>query len=141
MCTRTVTTAQINLPYDERRSLLKELDRDGSREIDYREFSRFLRTKGKGRRSESSRPSSPREYTIADSVAKQLRDKFDAAIDSGKIKSYEDVFRAMDRDDNGRVSYSEFEDGLRDLRVGVRVYVCACVLVCMCGVCCVLRDV
>ena len=49
-------------------------------------------------------------------MAKELRDKFDAAIDSGKIKSYGDVFRAMDRDGNGTVSKREVERGLRDLR-------------------------
>ena len=106
---------------------MKELDKDGSGDINYREFVRFL--KGPGTSSSSSGRDSSVEptgrggkteakaLTISDRVAKELREKFDAAIDSGKIKSYEDVFKAMDKDGNGTVSRREFEDGLRDLRV------------------------
>lgn len=58
-----------------------------------------------------------RSFKVAERVSTELRRKFDAAIDSGKIKSYEDVFKAMDSNGDGRVSRREFERGLRDLRV------------------------
>jgi Ca2+-binding EF-hand superfamily protein len=66
--------------------------------------------------STSSKAAS-KPLSVSDRVATELRTKFDAAIDSGKIRSYEDVFRAMDKDGDGTVSKAEFEDGLRDLRV------------------------
>ena len=112
---------------DDGRVLMRELDKDGSGEIDYREFVRWLRGSGKPplpvRDKAPERPRAelrsppPRKLTISERVAGELREKFDAAIDNGTIKSYEDVFKAMDKDGNGRVSKREFDDGLRSLRV------------------------
>ena len=138
---------QVRLGFDDTRSLMRELDRDGDGSIDYREFASFLKGgSGRGDAASSSsssasgagadRPSRGNKgvddepvggkgvgrgkastLTISDRVASELRDKFDAAIDAGKIKGYEEVFKAMDKDGNGRVSRREFEDGLRELRV------------------------
>ena len=118
---------------------MRELDKDSSGEIDYREFVRWLRgSKSSGGDRDSSIEPIGRgkaadtkpapKLTISDRVATELREKFDAAIDSGKIKGYEEVFKAMDKDGNGRVSRREFEDGLKDLRV--RASWCGCAVVC-----------
>ena len=113
---------------------MRELDRDGDGSIDYREFAAFLRRGGSAgagtsigaKKSLDDAPidkgasKSKPALSISDRVASELRDKFDAAIDSGKIKGYEEVFKAMDKDGNGRVSRREFEDGLKELRVHLR---------------------
>ena len=124
-----VVAGQVRLDADESRSLVRELDKDGNGELDYREFIRWLRTTKSapaprdssvepvGRGDADVRSTSGRVLTISDRVAAELREKFDAAIDNGKIKGYEDVFKAMDKDGNGRVSKREFDDGLRSLRV------------------------
>ena len=111
--------------------MLKTLDGDNDGTIDYREFSRYLR-RGTSKASDiesvkslqpvtsalrSSSSSSASAISLSDRVRSELCTKFDAAIDSGKISSYEDVFKAMDKDSDGRISRQEFEDGLRDLRV------------------------
>ena len=132
---------QIRLGFDDTRTLMKELDRDGDGRVNYREFVRFLRGGSDGskaaadidrpiRGGDSSKSgvgsaSTSASLKVSERVAGELRTKFDAAIDSGKIKSYEDVFRAMDKDGDGHVSRSEFEDGLRDLRVRL-CWQCVC---------------
>ena len=127
----------MRLSFDDSDDLMKELDRDGDGQIAYREFVKFLRdggSSGGGRSRDPSPPrsSSSRSYKVADRVASELRKKFDAAIDAGKIKSYNEVFQAMDTNDDGRVSKREFERGLRDLRVSVCVCGCVCLRVCVC---------
>ena len=127
---------QVRLGFDDTFKLMKELDKDGDDKIDYREFVSFLRDRGSkgGAGGDDSRPSSPRgssgasggggrrrrEYTIADKVADELRTKFDAAIADRKIRSYEEVFEAMDKNGDGRVSRREFESGMRDMKVPAR---------------------
>ena len=93
---------------------MREIDKDGTGNINYREFVRFLE---KPAASKPTTTASKPAMVVSDRVASELRTKFDAAISSGKIKSYEDVFKAMDRDGNGTVSRREFEDGMADLRV------------------------
>ena len=118
---------QVRLGFDDTRTLLKEIDSDGSGFINYREFVRFLRgsadkgaaSGGSGSGGGSSDAPSKPALKLSDRVSSELRSKFDAAISSGKIRSYEDVFKAMDKDGNGTVSRREFEDGLADLRVSV----------------------
>jgi hypothetical protein len=120
------------LGFDDTRTLMRELDRDGDGRMNYREFVQFLKSSGSGsgaggvggeKEKTPSRPTTAASsskavsISVSDRVATELRTKFDAAIDSGKIRSYEDVFRAMDKDGDGTVSKAEFEDGLRDLRV------------------------
>ena len=107
---------------------MRELDKDGTGEIDYGEFARFLRSGGDKAKEPLStgavKEAKPvastvtaSKLTVSDRVRSELREKFDAAIESGKIASYEDVFKAMDKDGSGTVNRREFEDGLRDLRV------------------------
>ena len=128
---------QVRLGFDDTRTLMKEIDSDGSGSINYREFVRFLRgsadtseasakaaaaaSSGRpgGSASGDSGSSGKPALKLSDRVSSELRSKFDAAISSGKIRSYEDVFKAMDKDGNGTVSRREFEDGLADLRVSV----------------------
>ena len=124
----------MRLGFDDTRTLMKEIDSDGTGSINYREFVRFLRgsgsdgdkavVSGSGSGDSASRPA----LKLSDRVSSELRSKFDAAISSGKIRSYEDVFKAMDKDGNGTVSRREFEDGLADLRVSV----CVCERGCVC---------
>ena len=95
---------------------MREIDKDGTGNINYREFVRFLE---KPAASKPTTTASKPAMVVSDRVASELRTKFDAAISSGKIKSYEDVFKAMDRDGNGTVSRREFEDGMADLRVSI----------------------
>jgi hypothetical protein len=113
------TLFQIDLGFDDSRTLMKALDTSGDGNIDYNEFISFVKppSPSKAARPGASPLAAGKQLSISDRVAKELREKFDAAIDSGKIKSYEDVFKAMDKDGNGTVSRREFEDGLRDLRV------------------------
>ncbi len=124
--------SQVRLGFDDTRTLLKTLDSDNDGTIDYREFARYLR-RGSSKASDietvkSAKPvtssslsssSAATTISLSDRVRSELCTKFDAAIDSGKISSYEDVFKAMDKDSDGHISRQEFEDGLRDLRVRV----------------------
>jgi hypothetical protein len=138
------SAVQVRLGFDDTRTLMKEIDSDGSGTINYREFVRFLRGSGSGSGDASeasakaaaaaassasasgggsggagSGSGSGRALKISDRVSSELKSKFDAAISAGKIRSYEDVFKAMDKDGSGTVSRREFEDGLADLRVSV----------------------
>ncbi len=114
-----ISRVQVRLEVDESRTLMRELDRDGDGRMNYREFVQFLKSSRAAGLSRPTTPTAPKRtaLTVSDRVATELRTKFDAAIDSGKIRSYEDVFRAMDKDQSGTVSKAEFEDGLRQLRV------------------------
>ena len=115
-CVGALLLGQVRLGFDDTRTLMKEIDSDGSGAINYREFVRFLRGSGDKAGAPSESVAKP-GLKISDRVGSELRSKFDAAISSGKIRSYEDVFKAMDKDGNGTVSRREFEDGLADLRV------------------------
>ena len=109
---------QVRLGFDDTRTLMKEIDSDGSGTINYREFVRFLRGSGSGDKAAATGDAAAKPaLKISERVSSELRSKFDAAISAGKIRSYEDVFKAMDKDGSGTVSRREFEDGLADLRV------------------------
>ena len=115
-----MAAVQVRLGFDDTRTLMKEIDSDGSGTINYREFVRFLRGSGSGsgdKSAASGESGTKAALKISDRVSSELKSKFDAAISAGKIRSYEDVFKAMDKDGNGTVSRREFEDGLADLRV------------------------
>jgi Ca2+-binding EF-hand superfamily protein len=106
---------QLDLSIDDNRKLLLALDANNDGNISYAEFVKFLQRDTVTQGQTAAAPKAL--LSVSDRVATELRTKFDAAIDSGKIRSYEDVFRAMDKDGDGTVSKAEFEDGLRDLRV------------------------
>jgi hypothetical protein len=105
---------------------MRAVDSNGDGVIPYMDLIAFLipvEAKAAGPAAGRARPTTdePRKpaLKLSDRVSSELRSKFDAAISSGKIRSYEDVFKAMDKDGNGTVSRREFEDGLADLRVSV----------------------
>jgi hypothetical protein len=108
----------VRVSVEDLRDLVREVDRDGSGDLCYRELAEFLRRKEPSWSLESSGSIvSALTSGVSRRVGSELRARFDAAVGSGRLDRFEDAFRGADPRDTGLVSGRAFEDALSDLAV------------------------
>ena len=111
---RALRDININLSAAEERMLMQKFDPRNRGSFDYRDFVEFCQEGGR-------RTAAP-TYSSAEveAVATNIRQRFRDAVQQRRT-TYEEVFRAIDRNGDGHVSHQELHGALLDLNLSLRL--------------------